>query len=499
MSESEPDGRSFDLEAAFAAGLERMSRALGPDVADAARREAERARTKGDAARIEVPLATTWGWLMGRPGLSERDRVIAMLAVDVARGTRRALAEHLQLASASGIGDAELRELFVHLGPYAGYPALNDASQVLSAHLAQRRAAPAGDEARDSGRSGDHGWLGRPAVLHQVSVAVRDAARAADALSTLLGIEQWDVALLDETRAELTVDGRPQDYVLVRAVGRTADGLRIELLEPRRGRTPALLSLLTRGPAVLGAVVAEGAEPPRHPSAPGDVTWSVGGDAVLHSYDTAGALGYRVEVVGPDLAAFDTALGADETWRPAATALLPAGPLNHVGVVVEDVVDGTAAQAAAFGRERWPVLNFSTADGSLTDARFHERPGTESYLSSIAGVGRFAVEVIEPTGGPSRYREEFLHTRGQGIHHLFFAPLDPASDWDELVTRLADHGYGLATDARGWEDAVQYAYVDALDVVGFDLELVHMLRDVRLDTRSAAVMTLRHRGDGLAG
>src|ERR1700689_3315724 len=106
---------SFDVAEAFQRGLEHMSAALGPAAAAAARREPDRARAQGDAERVMLPIALTWGWLLDRPGLSPRDRVLAMISVDIARGTRRALAEHLQLASSAGVSDAERRELFVHL------------------------------------------------------------------------------------------------------------------------------------------------------------------------------------------------------------------------------------------------------------------------------------------------------------------------------------------------------------------------------------------------
>jgi len=497
------DDRPFDVQAALAEGLERMAAALGPEAAQSARRDIERARAHGDGDAVELPIALTWGWLMGRPGLSPRDRVLAMISVDIARGTSRALADHLRLAGSADVTAAELRELFVHLGPYAGYPALNDAWAVLARHLADQRAAadqqaagqrePAGQRAVQGA-----GWLGTPAHLGQLTVVVRDAARAAEALALLLGIGRWQVTRVDDDRAELVTGGRPQHYQLLRAVGRLANGLRIELIEPRGGAIPAHLALLSRGPGIVSLLAAELAEADaQRIEATADVqvsTWRAAGTSLL-SLDTRTTLGYRTDVACPSLEAFDAALGTDETWQlGGADGLVPPGPLGHLGIVVPDVEAATRAHAAAYGRQRWPLLSFSTDDGTLTEARYHGGPGTEAYLSTVARVGGFAVELIQPTAGPSRYLDGFLRPRGPGIHHVFFEPLADPGRWDEVVGALLDHGYPLVTEALGWDGALQYAYVDCLAAVGFDVELVRMLREIELRPRDRAVLTFDHQG-----
>lgn len=493
----------FNVGAAFRRGVERMRDALGPDVADAVDHDRAKAADRGDAERVELPIALTWGWLMDRPGLTPRERVLAMLAVDVARGTRRALDEHLQLAASVGISGAELRELFLQLGPYAGYPALNDAWEVLGKHLRRNASVPApastraAADARTPARP--NGWLGAPARLLSIGVVVDDAARAATEFAELIGISTWSVTRIDSGRAELVVGGQPIEYELLRAVGTTATGVRIELVEPRRGATPAHLALLSRGPGIVSVIVAESAdEDDLFRAAPTPFTrravWRTPGAASLHSLDTRAELGFRAELATPSLTAFDEGLGADETWRLGAGAggLVPLGPFGHLGAVVPDLERATREHAKAFGRSRWPVLRFSTENGTLTHARYGDGPGTEAYLSSVAKVGGFAMELIQPTAGPSRYREGFLQPRGAGVHHLFFGPLTDGERWDELVAALRDHGYPLVTDAYGWDDALEYAYVDALERIGFDVELVRMIRPIELRTSDHAFLTFEH-------
>ena len=485
----------FDAGAAFEAGLDRIAAARGPEAAAAVRRDRDRAAARGDASPVELPVALTWGWLLGRPHLSLRERALAMISVDVARGTRQALAEHLQLAGSAGVTGAELRELFLQLGPYAGYPAVNEAWPVLRSYLAARGATaapgqpPAGNVAA--------GWLPSPATLGQISIAVPDAARAAAALGLLLGIGDWAVTRLDQDRAEFLAGGRPQAYELLRAVGRTPTGVRIELLEPRRGAIPAQLALLTKGPGIISVLTAEVGEDEAAatagPAGTAVTQWRTGAGPAVRSYDLTAALGYRVDVVSPGLTAFDDALGTDERWKPGGSGgLIPLSDFGHFGVVMLDLEAATRAHAAAFGRQRWPVLNFSTGDDSLTGARYQGGPGTESYLSSVARVGGFAVELIQPVTGPSRYREGFLQPRGPGIQHLFFGPLPGAGQWDDLVEALRSAGYPLVTQAYGWNEAIEYAYVDTLSEVGFDIELVRMLRDEPLRISDRAALTFDH-------
>jgi 4-carboxymuconolactone decarboxylase len=76
----------------------------------------------GDLGRYVVEFA--FGDIYNRPGLSLRDRElvsVAMLAVMGAREPQLDL--HLQGALNVGVTVEELRELMIHVVPYAGFPA----------------------------------------------------------------------------------------------------------------------------------------------------------------------------------------------------------------------------------------------------------------------------------------------------------------------------------------------------------------------------------------
>ena len=90
----------------------------------------------GDLGRYVVEFA--FGDVYGRPGLSLRDRELATVAMLAALGAREPqLDVHLQAAVNVGISMEELREVVIHVAPYAGFPAAINAMrrlQALEAH-----------------------------------------------------------------------------------------------------------------------------------------------------------------------------------------------------------------------------------------------------------------------------------------------------------------------------------------------------------------------------
>lgn len=76
----------------------------------------------GDLGRYIVEFA--FGDVYSRPGLSLRDRELVTVAMLAAMGAREPqLDVHLNGALSVGITMEELRELMIHVAPYAGFPA----------------------------------------------------------------------------------------------------------------------------------------------------------------------------------------------------------------------------------------------------------------------------------------------------------------------------------------------------------------------------------------
>ena len=92
--------------------------------------------TLGDLGRYIVEFA--FGDVYGRPGLSLRDRELITVAMLAAIGRcEPQLDVHLQAAVNLGVSTDELRELMIHVAPYAGFPAAINGMRRLQALEAQ--------------------------------------------------------------------------------------------------------------------------------------------------------------------------------------------------------------------------------------------------------------------------------------------------------------------------------------------------------------------------
>jgi 4-carboxymuconolactone decarboxylase len=72
---------------------------------------------------------TVWGGVWSRPGLDRRTRSLVTIAILAALG-RDELALHVRAARGTGATPAEIAEVLLHVGAYAGVPAAHSAFEV---------------------------------------------------------------------------------------------------------------------------------------------------------------------------------------------------------------------------------------------------------------------------------------------------------------------------------------------------------------------------------
>lgn len=73
---------------------------------------------------------TAWGGIWSRPDLDRRTRSLVTIAVLAALGREEELALHTRASRNNGVQDAEIREVLMQVGVYAGVPAANAAFRV---------------------------------------------------------------------------------------------------------------------------------------------------------------------------------------------------------------------------------------------------------------------------------------------------------------------------------------------------------------------------------
>jgi len=517
-----PSRRRWDVGDLFEAGLRRFAEVIGFEAAAEVRARRERSARIGDDAldATEVPFALTWGWLLGRPGLSLRERALILLAVDVATRSWRAFEHHLRLARTAGITDEDLNELLLQVGPYTGFPATVEARALLARTLPHDQAQ---EDPLSFRTTPDWGELGAPVGLRRVRVVVRDLEESMRTYAALLGMGTWSFAVLDTSAgASVEVAGVGIEAAFKVAVHASAEGTEFELIQPLTGGTSFARQLATSGVSVHDICVTSGSasEDRRivenlQRSTPLRQKVRVG-DGTVWWFDTSKALGGYCLSVG-DQDAWDHAAARSEEVNLSDLVDpdldFTGRTVKHLGVVVRDIEECTRAHARIFGQQRWPVINFNTDLDTLDEVVYDGTAGSDAYLSSSAPLGELrasqpmggaavdrdhsrasgrelGVEIIQPTGGPSRYREGFLDQGGEGVHHLYFGPVETQEDWERTQDAFARRQAPMITRGRAFGGAVDYAYFATLEHLGFDIE--SFLHHRTVDRESVTAFTLQY-------
>jgi hypothetical protein len=322
--------------------------------------------------------------------------------------------------------------------------------------------------------------------LHHVTVVVNDARASAEKFSHVYGVPQWAVRSYDATRlTEATTAGYVAEHGYRTAAGEvpTPSGpVRFVLVEPRSGWTTYHEFLNTRGEgihsictaslgrddlaALQGWLAARGVA-----VAQSDVR-----DGAVESliFDTRAKLGgYCIEVVSPRAAG---EAPADETWDfSVSEPLMPIGGIKHFGVVVPDLMTAVAAYSELFGITSYTFRNWRNAPGSLDDPTYNGAPVEHAYFTTmVTPHEQVAFEVIQPTIGPSHYKEDFLQRLGgPGIHHVHSGMLDDAAAWDRLAARTAAAGIPMVMSGGILHRYIDFYYLDTrAALAGFVSEFV---------------------------
>lgn len=147
----------------------------------------------------------------------------------------------------------------------------------------------------------------------------------------------------------------------------------------------------------------------------------------------------------------------------AAEGLTQQGTLTQIAWVVDDIERASRAWAEALGVEvpKW----------SLTDPReqantsYRGKPTEARAKLAFFRLGQVSIELIEPVGGPSTWRDG-LGEGGCRVHHVAFH----VKDADRAVAHL--QGQGAAVVQTGDYAGGRYVYLDTAERLGVVLELL---------------------------
>jgi hypothetical protein len=326
--------------------------------------------------------------------------------------------------------------------------------------------------------------------LFHINVVVGDARASAEAFSRIYGISSWKVIDYSPERLQQSsTHGFLSDQNFLTATGAVkaeAGDVNFRLIQPLGGWTTYQEFLLQRGPGIHSVCTGRLSKRAFHELEP----WlareniAIAQSAILDGnwrhvlLDTRQALGgFYVELEIGD--AVDD-VPADDTWHFELDPVAPHGlmPLNtgqlHLGVVVHDLIARIQEWRRLFGVTQWSFTNWHTAPGSLEAPVYMGQPVDHAYFTTMLIFSpKLAFEIIQPTFGPSHYRENFRDHVGEGIHHINTTFFSSADDWIKVRENLGSANIDVVMGGGLANDLAHFYYLDTQKELGFVSEALH--------------------------
>lgn len=142
----------------------------------------------------------------------------------------------------------------------------------------------------------------------------------------------------------------------------------------------------------------------------------------------------------------------------------------QIAIVVRDIEGASKRWAEILGM---PVPNIIiTQPGEEVHMTYRGQPSNAQAKLAFFNLGQVQLELIEPIGEPSTWKEA-LDQNGEAVHHIAFW----VEDMQASVDFLKQHGIPMIQ--RGDMGEGQYAYFDAQDKLGVQIELLERVRRAR--------------------
>lgn len=137
--------------------------------------------------------------------------------------------------------------------------------------------------------------------------------------------------------------------------------------------------------------------------------------------------------------------------------------MTQVGIMVTDIEQSIDAYSRIFGVEKPPII--ITDDYEKAHTTYKEQPSRAKAKLAFFNMGQVQIELIEPIGEPSTWKEH-LNSRGESVHHIAFI----VPDTDKALAFLTEQG--MTVEQQGDYTGGRYTYVNSVPQLGVTLELL---------------------------
>ena len=328
-------------------------------------------------------------------------------------------------------------------------------------------------------------------LLH-IGVVVQDARASARKFARMYGITDWAVTDHTPERLKNTITrghAAPQHFLTATGQAQTNLGpVTIRLIEPRGGWTTYQEFLLTKGEGIhhvctavvdsarMAATRGLAGQGGRWNRAKRRVAGRRAGSVPGHPRDPGrllrAAAGGRWPAPVPRNR---TRCGTSPMrFRRAARCCRWAPSRCTLAWWCNDLMARVADWARLFGLAEWNFMNWRNAPGSLEDPEYMGKPVDHAYFTTLFSfTPLLGFEVIQPTFGPSHYKENYRNLVGEGIHHMNASMLPDAEAWKASAQRLAKAGMPVVMGGGIGGGFANFYYVDTAKELGYVTEVLH--------------------------
>jgi methylmalonyl-CoA/ethylmalonyl-CoA epimerase len=143
--------------------------------------------------------------------------------------------------------------------------------------------------------------------------------------------------------------------------------------------------------------------------------------------------------------------------------ILGTNQVCQVGLVVKNIEKSIDGYSEVFGIQRPAVI--ITDDYQAAKTAYRGQPSLARAKLAFIDMGQVQLELIEPIGEPSTWKEA-LDKNGESVHHIAFI----IKGTDEVVEKLAQRDMPVAQ--QGNYTGGRYTYIDSAQKLGVVLELL---------------------------
>ncbi len=147
-----------------------------------------------------------------------------------------------------------------------------------------------------------------------------------------------------------------------------------------------------------------------------------------------------------------------------SSALISDKEMMQVGIIVKDIEKSARHWASLLGNKEIPEIILATGS-ELNPTEYKGQPTDAKARLAFFQLDNITIELIEPVGGPSTWKE-FLDTKGEGIHHIAFN----IKGMKSYIKAFEENGIPMVQHG-GW-DTGEYSYMDGSSSLALIIELL---------------------------